>query len=474
MSELYQSPSGAFAGKIGESLKSGHASGSSVFGNAAIWKKCAGFFLVLADQVGPLFGVLGLGGLLIPMHKRNQAFGWVILVGAAGTFLLWLASPSDDLSRFLPGIALFAVAGACGAWPKPMIYLGAAFAVLSAANYRFGWIPAMSVPLPFLPVRLFAAAPPLRQDWKIAEILRAAQAKSAAGSPWALTVAAEDPVFGRDGFYWAAKRLGLKAAAVSRPGEPWSELSDFMVIRQGGKASAEIKPWFYKAYDKTASWSLPDKSEAVLYQQKKTVELPYKGREINWAYFSTAGVTAENLKIDFGGWNSERGIYDNAKLSVAAVDFRGAKITKLGLEAARLRLIPRGESAGALWDEFQVLRMGSLRINSLSLEAADAARLLELFVPGLVVSRVTLDGSFALVGSLHGVALSLEGSAELSQAERRLVLRLKKFMLGTTDLPERLWNRWKTLDIPLDATPERPFALQLAGLTLKAGRLSIP
>lgn len=475
MSEIYQSPSGAFASKIGESLKSGHASGSSAFGNAAIWMKCAGFFLVLTDQVGLGLGVLGLGGLLIPLHKRNQNFGWVILIGAVGGFLLWLANPSDDLSRFLPGVMLLAVAGACGAWPKPVIYFGAAFSVLTAVNYRFGWAPAMTVPLPFIPVRLFVAGPPSRQNWKIAEILRAAQAQAVPNSFWGLTVATEHSAFGRDGFYWTAKRLGLTGAAVREPGAFLRGLSHFVVLRSGeSKASKDQPPWFYKAYEKVSSWTLPDKSEAALYRQKKVFEIPYKKKSIDWVYFSTAGVTAENLKIDFGDWDPAEAAYSDAKLRASSVESKGAKITQVSLDAEKLRIFPTGASAGALWDEFQILRLGSVKVNSLTMEGGDLQRFLEAVIPGLVLTRVTLEGSFAFEGSLHGVAFSIAGTAAVSQPKRRLLLSITKFMLGTTEFPERLWSRWKTFHIPLEATPERPFALRLAGLTLKGGRLSVP
>jgi hypothetical protein len=122
---------------------------------------------------------------------------------------------------------------------------------------------------------------PRTEDWKHAEIIQTVEKlKKNPNTLSRVVVVSNAPYFHSNSFNVDLKEMGisnLDFKGVSK--RRWFEFGEFILVKSGDigptvsigepvKFLANPEPWFNEVYQKKASWTLPDASEAVLYQQE--------------------------------------------------------------------------------------------------------------------------------------------------------------------------------------------------------------
>ena len=93
---------------------------------------------------------------------------------------------------------------------------------------------------------------------------------------------------------------------------------------------------------------------------------------------------------------------------------------------------------------------------------------------GLAVSELILDKTVRLAGSYRGLPVAAEAAVELLDSPRRLKIDILSASIAGVKIPPAMFREIKELVIPLYPWPETPFTIELPGLTIGNGRLSVP
>ena len=126
------------------------------------------------------------------------------------------------------------------------------------------------------------------------------------------------------------------------------------------------------------------------------------------------------------------------------------------------------------WADIRLLRLERLRINSLDVGASELKTFLSLRVKGLTIDALTLDKTVRITGSYNGKTVAVEAGVQLLDGPRRLKIDIMSVRLAGVSVPLSVFREIKELTIPLYPNPETPFAIELPGLTIANGRLTIP
>lgn len=441
------------------------------------------------DGFGPLFWLFAWIGLLVPHYYDNEDKGWLIWSSVALSYVFWTIVPNRQLRFLLPGLPGLAVAF-CAAWPNPMVWAMTALQLAFAANFSVGWIPSFSIPLGSVAsVTFFPSGAPRKDDWKAADVLREAIRRLDASQPSAnLTLVANATYFNGPTFSWTRKALDLPRVNVRGVNKRLCEFSQFVALKEGElgpasviaglpEAAKEISArdgWFQRSYDKAAQWDLPDGSHAVLYQQRRFAFPPFKSKGTQFAFYETGPFSAEGFKADLGAWDAARGVYPLARVQAAEGTLRGLKLLGPSVELEDALVVPAGDIKRSEWDEVRFLKLKTLRVKKLAVDAKDLRTFLEGRIKGLAISKLELDRTIRLEGAYGRFPVVAEASVELKERPRRLVVTLLEARFGAAPPPAALLAPYRTLELPLEPTPDVPFVVELPGLTLKGGKLSIP
>ncbi len=147
------------------------------------------YFLELPAQLGWGFFALACYGAW--RFRRDRRAGMrLILLWALSSYVFWALIPNRQMRFLMPGLSGLAVVAAA-ACPQPLVWIAAAVSVFSAYH-------------------MSALERPVREDWKIPEILRAVET-SAAGGPSlvAVSVIVNDERFNKLNMIWYADTLGF-------------------------------------------------------------------------------------------------------------------------------------------------------------------------------------------------------------------------------------------------------------------------
>ncbi len=452
------------------------------------WKGGAFFnyFWECAAQLGPAFWLLSFIGLLVPQYKREGHRGVVLALWVLTAYVFWAVVPNRQMRFLLPGLPALAVAG-LGAWPNAVLWLLAGFQAFTAANYTAGWVSRLVVPTPFHDLVFLPSDPPMRQDWRIADILKEAERRADPEEPVAnVVLVANDTRFNGPNFVWTAKLLKLPKVRMRGVNKRLCELAQFVVLKtdklgpkgvteglpEAAKLISDPDSWFARGYERAESWPLPDGSSAVLYQRKRPAAPPFKGRRLAYEYLDAGAFSAARLKLEFGDWDAARSAWRTVRLTAAELNLRGMKVEDLAVELEDALFIPLLDYDGS-WKDVRLLKLGRLRIVSARVSAEAFAGFLRERAKGLMVEALEVDGSLRVRGTLHGLRVGAEATAQLLDSPRRLRVELLGAKLGVTALPRWLWRRFQGYTLPLEPNPETPFFIELPGLTLKDG-ISIP
>lgn len=436
----------------------------------------ARYLLDLISALGPLFWAFGLIGLLVPQYHRAVGQGWLMTAWFVSAYVVWTLIPNRQIRFLMPAAAALSLAGT-GAWPTQMLWVLALVQVFGAFNYNHGWINEIKVSMPFQELAFFASDPPRAEDWRIEDVLRAAGEKHQLDHRVAvLAVAANHERFNAYSFGYASRQLKSIVepldAAVAGVG-----MAEFVLVKAGGKTpvhalAADRKSWFSRSYQKASSWTLPDGSEAVLYQQARFGAPPLKG-SADFQYYTTpdSSLEAENVKLTLGPWDPASASYRTAVLAGNNVKLRGLDLGRVEVELREAVLAPTYGEAGAL-EELRVLRAADVEIKRANISAGAMEVLLEAWLPGLDLAGVRIGSAVEASGRYRGVALSFSGVPRLGQGE--LTLEMTGARIGPLNVAPGVMAAFASFRAPLGPTAEKPFRLLLPGVTLAQGALTIP
>ncbi|MDE2290593.1 MAG: hypothetical protein KGL53_00815, partial [Elusimicrobia bacterium] len=291
-------------------------------------------------------------------------------------------------------------------------------------------------------------------------------------------------------FHWEQRMLNLPHASMRGVDKRLCELSEFVLLKDGRlgppdavggleEAAKQIKDpdgWFASAYQEDARWALPDGSAAVLYRQRRDRPNPVPAGRIDYTYFETGGVELSGLSAKLEGWERDSSAWKNATVAVSRLEDRGLVVSGLKVEAGNLSLVPvyGNGTRRSGWSDLRLLRLDRLTVDHLQIDQSDLMAFVSKRVPGLRLTELTLDGTIRAAGEWHGKPVSLEAALDLDRAARVLRVRILSAQYMGTPIPASLFRPIQALSISLAPNPETPFAIDLPGLTIKNGRLTVP
>ncbi|MBI5625114.1 MAG: hypothetical protein HY924_15160 [Elusimicrobia bacterium] len=465
-----------------------------------VWQGAA-FFQYFLESIGALgvpFFIMGWFGIMMPDCQRGRRIWWVLPAWLIISYLIWAVVPNRQMRFLLPGLVPLGAGLGLASWPKVVVWLLAGVQVLLALNFSTGVIAPVTLQTPFQewapipPIELTPSDPPLKEDWKLGEILRAVEDKrDKSASAANLTLVANDTRFNGPTFNWAVKREGISTVRIRGVNRRLSEFSEFILLKKGNLGPEKVTPglpkaaeivedkgqWVAYAYEVAARWPLPDQSEAVLYQQKRLKAPVFKQGRSDFDFFTSTGLTATGMKLDVGPWNAARGVYGRIGITAKSVLLRDLSVTGLSAELEDVALVPLMSDLPApqsFWDDVRFLKMHRLKIGSLAVGAEDLKRFLEKRVKGLSVKRLSLEDDVEIDATMKGIAVSARLSATLAESPRRLLLKVERFSLGVAPVPAWLLGALSSITVSLEPNPETPFFIDLTGLTIKGGRVTVP
>ncbi|MFI5360610.1 MAG: hypothetical protein ACHQ49_01470 [Elusimicrobiota bacterium] len=441
--------------------------------------------------LGPLLWGLGFLSLLAPQFARRREHAWVLTYWVVFSYVFWTVVPNRQLRFLLPGLAplgLFVAA----TWPRALTWSIAAVQLVAMVNFFFGFVGPLSVPMPGLPLPFFVNAPPRREDWKIDEILRRIEAERDATRPLTnVTVVANDEHFNPVTFHYIQRRLGLTHARMRGVNKRLCELSEFLLLKSGNlgpaavigglpeaaQAVADPNGWFGLAYEEISRWPLPDGSFAVLYRQRRGRAAPIDRHAIAYEAVVVGDLKGRGLRVNLGQWDPGLSAWKTGGVSADEVNVRGLAVKGAAVDLENFSVVSAAPYGVAEyeWDQMRLMRLDRVTVRSLEVDAADLQAFVEKRVPGIKLDSLELqDGTAKASGSWKGRPVALEVALILNREEHRLkVVVLAASYMGIP-VPTALFRPIKELNLSLAPNPETPFFIDVPGLTIKAGRLTIP
>jgi hypothetical protein len=443
------------------------------------------------SSLGPLLWALGFISLLAPQYSRRRENGWILGYWVLFSYVFWTIVPNRQIRFLLPGLVPLGVAMAA-TWPRQLTWGVAAFQVVGAINFFFGIVGPITVPLPLQSLTFLVNRPPLPDEWKIDDILKRIEADRDPSRPITnVTLIANDEYFNGPTFHWVQRYLNLPHARMRGVNKRLCELSEFVLIKNGklgpesvigglpeaAKIVNQPDGWFRAAYEQSAAWPLPDGSTAVLYRQKRNRPRPMDQKHLDYTLFQTGEVRVHNMHADLGDWDAGMSAWKSVMLSIDRVDVRGLSVRGVAADIENFSLVPMFEAGAGTnfdWSDVRLMRVDRVVVRSLQVTAEDLKSFIEARVPGLIISNLVLDGTVKATGDWKGRRVSAEAALELDRSAHRLRVRILSASYMGSPVPTALFRPIKELDLSLDPNPETPFSIELAGLTIKDGRLTVP
>ncbi|MHB2025530.1 MAG: hypothetical protein ACYCPQ_02650 [Elusimicrobiota bacterium] len=457
----------------------------------AVWRGGALFSYFLNSMNGlglPLF-LLGWLSLLSPQHKRNWSEAWLLPAWVVSSYIFWAAVPNRQMRFLIPGLPALAV-GAAAAWPEPLSWTLAAFQIAAAANFPTGTIPPFSIPTPIeRRADFFPSRPPDPSDWKIAQILKTADALRDRSAPFSeMTLVANDAPFNGPNFVWTAETSGVAGIKMRAVHKRLCELSEFVLLKKGflgppsvidglPEAESQIEDpqgWFQRAYAEADRWGLPDGSSAVLFRQKRIRRAPFGEKRVFFRYYRSGPLAAKDLLIAPGHYDAASGDYPRITVSSPKVLFRGLAVRGLRFEVLRADLVPAVSKHGAdAWNDVRFLKIGEIRVDSGRVSADDLIAFLENRAKGLSISRLTMDGDLAIAASFHGIPAKARAAILIDRPTNELLFQIKDASIGPLRLPAGWIGRLIPMRVSLSPNPETPFLIDPGRIEFKGGFLTV-
>ncbi|MFI5346858.1 MAG: hypothetical protein ACHQ51_10840 [Elusimicrobiota bacterium] len=470
-------------------LARGWATGGASFMTGGAWLR---YLVLSAGEVGPPLWALGFISLLAPQYVRRRENGWILGYWVVCAYVFWTIVPDRQMRFLFPGLVPLGLAMAA-TWPGSVTWSVTAFQLVCALNFFFGLAGPFQIPTPLVPMTLLQNRPPARADWKIPEILARIEAAREPSRPVApVAFLADDEYFNPQTFHWTQRWLKLPHALLRGvDAKRLTELSEFVLVKDGRmgpedrigdlpaavKAMAAPDGWFQGAYEALERWPLPDGTAAVLYRQRRGRANPASVPRVSYTFFEAGQTQVRGLNVDLGSWDAGASDWGNVMLSADRIDMpQGLKIRGLTADLENFSVFPlyEGGRGDFAWSDMRLMRLDRAIVRSLQVDAADIQAFAEKSFPGLKLDSLVLDGTAKASGSWNGRSVAVEAAVELDRATQSLRVRVLSASYAGFAVPAALFKPVQELDYSLAATPERPFALELAGVTLRNGRLTVP
>jgi hypothetical protein len=463
------------------------AEGGASFATPEAWVRYA---VLSAGGLGPPLWALGFISLLAPQYQRRRENGWILGYWVACAYVFWTFLPDRQMRFLFPGLIPLGLALA-SAWPPSLTWGVTVFQLVCLLNFFFGLAGPVSIPTPLVPMVLLENHPAVRADWKIPEILaKIESSRDASRVATPVAFLANDDYFNPRTFAWAQRWLKTPHALMrGMDVKRLTELSEFVLVKDGrlgpdekiGDLPAGVKAlnapdsWFAAAYEGLDRWPLPDGSSATLYRLRRRVK-PAGNQRLAYAYFEAGPAQVHGLNVDLGAWDQNRSAWPLAMISADRVDALGLKVHALAADLENFSLVPlyEGGAGDYAWSDMRLTRLDKVTVRSLQLDAADVQAFLEKRTPGLKLDALTLDGTAKASGSWNGRPITVEAALELDRAAQSLRLRIVSATYAGFPIPASFFKPVEALDYSLAPTAERPFALDLPGVTMRNGRLTVP
>lgn len=455
-----------------------------------LWKGAA--FLVypiaMADGLElPLF-LLGLIGLAVPSMRRKNEDSWLLPAWFLFSLAFWTVVPNRQLRYLLPGLVPLAVL-AMGPYPKGVRAAACAIALLSAWNYPRGVVPRLYAN-PGVPLTVFKADKPLKEDWKLAQMLKAAQELRDPGTAISnVAFVANHPRLNGPNLNWELKRLGYPGLRVRGINKRYTELCEFVIVKTGSLGPASVVNqlpevqkvmldpgrWWGRGYREVRRFPLPDQTEAVLFKRISPLRSPVGEGRMRFDYYEDKAFTVEGMDIALGKWDAARGVYPRVELKAARLVIRGLEVENVQAVLTGLNLFSADETPGAKVDPLadpRLTRLDSLELNYAEVRAEALAAFLEQRVKGLADAAVTFDGGVvSLSGVLKGKRVALSLAPTLAPDGSGLLAGARSGSFAGVPLPIRLFAGG--LKVPFAPSSELPFKVSVPSLVIDGGVLAI-
>ena len=468
-----------------------------------VWRSGAAFnyLIQMAGGLDFPFFLLSVAAL-VPAMRRGGEGKWLLLLWFAVSYGFWTVVPNRQLRYLLPGLPPLALFCA-GLWPRPLMIGLCAFQLFSAANFDRGWVQPI-VRRAGIPISFFCGLKPAREDWKLEEILRAAEEARDKERPFAnITLVANHESFNGPTFDWAVREGDFKTLHVRGVNKRICEFSEFLLVKTGSLGPAYVVNqlpdvqrlvldpggWFQAGWRELRRFPLPDGSDAVLFKQRKLAKAPFREQKAHFDYYEEGGVTARDLSIDFGRFDAARGVYPLVRLSAKELRIRGLSIDGLAAEMEDLALLPaedegergslrrsgrRADIQAAHLMGCRFLRMKALRIDSAVVRRESLAAFLKSRIPGLREESADMqNGLLSASGRLRGARISAAVSLSLSDDRRSLRIELAGLTIVGVPVPVMIFGRHARFIRSFTPDPELPFEIVVPGISLSSGRLLI-
>jgi hypothetical protein len=441
-------------------------------------------------ELGPLLWALGFISMLAPQFARRREHGWLLTYWVVSSYVFWTIVPNRQLRFLMPGLAPLGLFMAA-TWPPGLTWSVVAIQLAAMANFYVGAVGPLYIPMPYMPLPMFVNRPPAREDWKIDEILRRIEAeRDPTRTITNVTLVANHPYFNAPTFHWVERRLNLPHARMRGVNKRLCELSEFVLLKTGSlgppsvigglpaaaKQIADPDGWFGRAYEEIARWPLPDASAGVLYRQRRGRAKPTDKSGITYDVFAAGDVKGGGMHVDLGRWDPDLSAWRIARASVGEISVRGLAVRGAAADLENFSFVTTNQYGFKQydWDEIRLMRVDRVTVRGLQVDAEDLRVFLEKRVPGLKLDSLTLDGTVKAAGTYHGRPVAAEAALELDRAARRLKVAVLAASYMGVSVPTALFRPIKELNLSLDPNPETPFYIDLPGLTIKGGRLTIP
>jgi hypothetical protein len=457
------------------------------FWKAGAW---AAYLQQACGALGPLLWALGFISLLTPQYARRRENGWVLGYWVVFSYVFWTIVPNRQIRFLLPGLAPLGVAMAA-TWPPGLTWTVTGFQLLAMLNFSFGAFGPYTLQMPFLPMTFFENKPPAAEDWKIGDILERIEAERDPTRPLTnVTLVANDAYFNAPTFHFVQRMKNLPHVRMRGVNKRLCELSEFLLLKQGRlgpesvigglaqaqKAVEDPEGWFSQAYERIATWPLPDGSAAVLYRQRRGRPIPDKHARVSYEVFATGEVTGAGLRIELADWAPALSSWKNVRVAFDRISVRGLVLRNASADLQNFSFVTlsQNEIADYDWDELRLMRVDRVTVHALEVDAADLKVFLQKRVPGLKVDALTLDGTIKVEGHWNGKPVTAEAGLDYDREGRRLKVRIVSASYLGAPVPAALFRPIKELNLSLDPNPETPFFIDLPGLTIKGGKLTVP
>ena len=469
--------------------------GASADGAVPVWKGFAALAYIF--QLGYGFGfpafLLTLASLFAPWVRRRGGDLWPLMGWLAGSYLFWTLVPNRQLRYLLPGLVPLAVL-AMGPWPAKLRIGVVVFQLIAALNYGFGVLPHL-VFNAGLTVSAFRSDPPKSEDWKIGEILKAAEAArdKTTKAPFSnLALVGNSKHFNGPTFNWERKRHGVEGLRVRGVNRRFVEFCEFVVVKTGSlgppsvigqlgevrAAMLDPKGWFQRGYREIRRFRLPDESEAVLFQRRNFPRSPLGERDdVFIQFYAEKSFETERLSIRFGRWNSRKGSWDRVVMRAPRFNLRGLEIRNVEVVMEGLSLFSLVDDGGGrreaadLLEDFRFLKMDRLTFASAEVDESAAAAFLEERVKHLTEARFELDGRVRAAARWRGIPVAAEVSLDLNK--KRLILAAERAGAYGVPLPLFALGRHAGYTVFFTPNPELPFELRIPKISVKGGLLRV-